>query len=87
MVRVRRDLVPHVIETAELPNGFALRVPNEDGQIQRLAEIVALESQCCAFLDFEIRLDAGSRVISLHLTGPEGAQEVLRAMAESFGDL
>ncbi len=86
-IKIRRDLLPHVIKTIELPNGIAFLVPNEDGQIQRLAEFVELESKCCAFLDFEIRVDAGSASISLRLTGPEEAKAVLEAMAESFQNL
>ena len=84
IIKIRRDLLPHVIKTIDLPNGIGFLVPNEDGQIQRLAEFVELESRCCAFLDFEMRVEAESTTISLQMTGPEGTKEVLEAMALSL---
>ena len=70
-------LLDDVLRIEELENGFALWFPVESGQLQRLAEFVELESQCCAFLDFEIRLKGGAEEVALNLTGPEGTKEVL----------
>ena len=71
------DLLGDTTRIEELENGYTLWFPVEPGRLQRLAELVELESQCCAFLDFEIRLEAGSNEVALSLTGPEGTKEVL----------
>ncbi len=74
------ELLQGVLRIEELTNGYALWFPAEPGRLQRLAEFVELESQCCAFLDFEIRLEAAAKEVALSLTGPEGTKEVLAPM-------
>ncbi len=82
VARVENELLKEVLRSEELENGYALWFPVAPGRLQRLAEFVELESQCCAFLDFEIRLGAGAHEVALVLTGPEGTKEVLRALME-----
>ena len=74
------DLLEGVSRVEELDDGYVLWFPSEDGRLQKVAEFVQLESQCCAFLDFEIRVPAGGEELALSLTGPEGTKEVLAAM-------
>lgn len=85
IARIERDLLPRVTEVVELPNGFALVVPNEEGQLARLAEFVDLESHCCGFLDFEIHVPSHAKTLSLVLTGPEGTKEILGSLLENVG--
>ena len=47
---------------------------------------VELESRCCAFLDFEIRVESGGDRIALELSGPEGTKEMLRPLIERRGE-
>lgn len=49
-----------------------------------LAEFVAYDALCCAFLDHTITVDAGPGATHLRLTGREGARE---AMAADFAPL
>lgn len=83
---IRRDLLPRVREVTEEPTGYVLWFDRTDGEIQRVASFVELESQCCAFLDFSIRLESGGRRIALHLGGPEGTKEFLRPLVEKTLD-
>ena len=80
--KLKTELLDEVLRSEELENGYTLWFPVAPGRLQRLAEFVELESQCCAFLDFEIRLEAGAAEVALVLTGPEGTKEVLRALME-----
>ncbi|MDX1382712.1 MAG: hypothetical protein R3190_03655 [Thermoanaerobaculia bacterium] len=80
--KIRGELLPTVVSVAELARGYELRVPAGDGQLARLAEFVDLESRCCAFLDFEIRVESGVETLALVLTGPEGTKEVLAPLIE-----
>jgi hypothetical protein len=77
---LERNLLPRVREIQELPDGYRLLLPNEDGQLRRIADFVELESRCCAFLDFEIALAARADDVSLTLTGPEDTKDILRPL-------
>jgi hypothetical protein len=59
------------------PTDTGLRVRLRDTPVieQRIRELVAAESECCAFLDFELRRDRGDLV--LDIAGPEDARPVI----------
>ncbi len=71
------QLVPALKELQELPNGYAMRFEDDGSVFGRLAEWIRLESVCCPFLDFELRVERRSGPVWLRLTGPEGAKEFL----------
>lgn len=48
----------------------------------RLAAIVAAESQCCAFLTMRLTEAPGS--ITLEIQGPEGAEPVVDELVQAF---
>ena len=48
----------------------------------RLEAIVAAESECCAFLEFE--LDGRKADLALTIQAPEGGEPVLREMVDAF---
>ena len=50
-----------------------------------IASFVELESRCCAFLDFEIRVESASDRIALVLSGPDGTKEFLKPLIEKRG--
>jgi hypothetical protein len=60
----------------------ALRFHNDETTRARLEAIVAAESECCAFLDFDLRESGGE--LRLLITAPEGAEPVARDLAEAF---
>jgi hypothetical protein len=65
-------------EVRELPDGFALRFCDDGTLLARLAEWVRLESVCCPFVRFEVRIERRNGPVWLRLTGEEGIKEFLR---------
>lgn len=65
-------------KTIELPDGFALLMPNDHATFLEVAEWVSLERRCCGFAEFklELRLDD---TVWVTITGRSGAKEVLAA--------
>jgi hypothetical protein len=67
-----------VEEVRELPNGFAFRFADDGSLFGRLAEWVRLESVCCPFLDFELKVEKASGPVWLRLTGEDGVKSFLK---------
>jgi hypothetical protein len=59
-----------------------LRFARAPGIPQRLARIVAAESECCAFLTMTIREEGD--VLLLTIAAPEGAELVLEELVDGF---
>ena len=70
---VRRSLQ----EARWLPDGVALRFAPDPERLATLATFIALERQCCAFLRFQLTVEAGGGPVWLELTGPPGTREFL----------
>lgn len=60
-----------------------LRFAAGGGIRERVEEIVAAESRCCAFL--EMRVSDGPDTVVLTLDAPEDAEPVLAEFVEAFG--
>jgi hypothetical protein len=60
-----------LIERAQRLEGVRLVYRAEPGAEQELRELVALEAECCPFLDFSVTPQDGRLV--LDVTGPEAA--------------
>lgn len=70
-----RQVGQSILETQERANGFASRFPPE--QFEVLAQVIALERHCCAFLRFTLTLEPGGGPLWLEITGPAGSKEFL----------
>jgi hypothetical protein len=79
----RKQLVERLAEQATerqtLPNGVLLRFEPISGRAIELATFVDLERSCCPFLTFRIDAKPGEP-ISLELTGPIPAQQIIREL-------
>jgi hypothetical protein len=79
----RKRLVKHLAEQATerqtLVDGVRLRFEPISGRATELAQFVDLERSCCPFLTFRIDAKPGER-ISLELTGPIPAQQIIREL-------
>ena len=78
----RRDaLLPGLVARARgresLPRGARLRFDAEPGLIEEIAKVIAAEHVCCAFLQFDLRVEPGNGAILLDVTGPDGTEEFL----------
>jgi hypothetical protein len=65
------------LEVRSTPSGVALRFAPQPGTVERLAEFIELERQCCGFLSFELRVEPAGGPVWLTLSGPEGTGEML----------
>ena len=61
----------------ELPDGYALRFAAE--QYARVTAFIGNERRCCPFYTFALEVPPGGAPLSLHITGPEGAKDLLAA--------
>lgn len=71
-----------VIETQELPTGYAFRLPLDTPTLIEVAQWIANERLCCPFFTFTLVVNAQ---LWIELTGAEAAKEELIAMAKSIG--
>ena len=53
-----------------------------DGERERVEELVAAETQCCSFLDFE--LEQSEEVIELAIDASGGAEPVLHSLVAAI---
>jgi hypothetical protein len=80
---LEREIVPAIVDVTEVKDGWVLWFDRAEGRLASIARFVELESRCCAFLDFEIRLDADGERIALALTGPAGTKEMIAPLVEN----
>lgn len=73
-----RALGASLKEPRELPAGFEFQLGHDAALFQKVAEWIPLERRCCPFLNFRLQWDADGP-IRLHLTGPTGVKDFLRA--------
>src|SRR5260370_31137005 len=69
-----------VIETEELPDGYAFRVPGNGKWIVIIAEMIAAERECCPFLTFELVAQPNMGPVIVRVTGPAGGKEFLKTI-------
>jgi hypothetical protein len=69
-----------VIETEELPDGYAFRLPGSAKWIAIIAEMIVAERECCPFLTFELAAQPNMGPVIVRVTGPAGGKEFLRAI-------
>ena len=72
-----RRFVATAIERRELPDGWALRLRNDDETLLAVAQWTVEERRCCPFFTFAIERDPEPGPLWLRITGPEGAKQVL----------
>ena len=64
-----------LLERTPTESGVRVRLLDRPDIEQRTRELVAAESECCAFLDFDLRHENGDLV--LDISGPEDARPVV----------
>jgi hypothetical protein len=67
-----------VIETEELRDGYAFRIPGDGKWIGLIAELIVAERECCPFLAFEMAALPNMGPLIVRVTGPAGTKEFLR---------
>jgi hypothetical protein len=69
-----------VIETEELPDGYAFRVPGDGEWIAIIARMIAAERECCPFLTFELVAQPSMGPVIVRVTGPGGTKDFLKTV-------
>jgi hypothetical protein len=69
-----------VIETQELPDGYAFRVPGDGKCIAVIAKMIVAERECCPFLIFEFVAQPSMGPVILRVTGPAGTKDFLKTV-------
>jgi hypothetical protein len=69
-----------VIDTEELPNGYAFRVPGDRKWVAITAEMIAAERECCPFLTFEFVAQPSMGPVIVRVTGPAGTKSFLKTV-------
>jgi hypothetical protein len=82
---LERELFPHIEAVGERADGYVLWFDRAEGRLAAIASFVELESRCCAFLDFEIRVESAGDRIALVLSGPDGTKDLLKPLIEKRG--
>lgn len=63
-----------ILETRELPDGYAFRLPEEPDTLLKAAEFISLERLCCPFFNFALEVEPKGGPLWLKLTGGEGVK-------------
>ncbi len=66
-----------VQEVAELPDGWAVRLPATDDMLHLIADFVSYERRCCPFFEFNLNVTPNAGPIWLRLTGRPGVKAFL----------
>jgi hypothetical protein len=69
-----------VIETEELQEGYAFRLPGDGEWIRLIAELIVAERECCPFLTFEFVAQPSMGPIIVRVTGPAGSKDFLKTV-------
>jgi len=69
-----------VIETEELQQGYAFRLPGDGESIGLIAALMVAERECCPFLAFEVAALPNMGPVIVRVTGPAGTKEFLRTV-------
>jgi hypothetical protein len=69
-----------VIETEELQQGYAFRLPGGGEWIRLVAELIVAERECCPFLAFEVAALPNMGPVIVRVIGPAGTKEFLRTI-------
>lgn len=71
-----------MIGMEETESGFLYQFSASRERITALANLIALEHQCCPFLTLRLTVEPGDAPVSLELSGPPGTKEFLTALFE-----
>ncbi len=65
-------------QITELEDGYEFRFAGTDIWLDKLAEFVAFERQCCPFFTFHLIFETNQSAILLRMQGEEGVKDFIR---------
>jgi hypothetical protein len=64
----------------DIDEGYSFRLPGDKECLALVARILAAERACCPFLKFELAAEPNQGPLTLRITGPFGAKEVIKTL-------
>ena len=58
------------LETEELPDGYALRIPGDASWIRLVVVLIVAERDCCPFVTFELTAEPNKGPMMVRVRGP-----------------
>ena len=80
MGEIHTGISAGIQQRVELADGYEFRFLGDDEWLEKLAQFVRFERECCRFLTFEIASEPDKGPIRLRLRGPAGAKDFIRTM-------
>ena len=77
---ILKEFKDGMLATTELRNGYRFSFPKAEIWIKKLSEMIILESECCPFLNFKLKIEAGKDSIFLEMTGQKGTKEFVSTL-------
>jgi hypothetical protein len=78
------SLIPALLERAvsieASGEGYFLRFNSDAATLRTIAEVIAAESRCCPFLQFDLSVPPAQGNVSLAISGPKGTRAFLEAL-------
>ncbi|MEL6406541.1 MAG: hypothetical protein AAFR81_19385 [Chloroflexota bacterium] len=68
-MQLGQEIFAKVCEVQETDSGYALRLPDEDGIILKLAAFINNDRRCCQFIHFDLTVKSYSKGIWLTMKG------------------
>jgi hypothetical protein len=72
------SLIPALLERAlsvsPAGEGYCLQFPSSAETLRVIADMIAAESRCCAFLQFDLSVPPAQGVMTLRVSGPPGTR-------------
>ena len=75
--RVLAQMSQAILETRETATGYTFRFAPAKETITQLAQVIALESECCPFITFQLTATSGNGPLWLELIVPEDAKPLV----------
>jgi hypothetical protein len=79
---LRAGLFREVASRRTTDDGIEVRFPKTDALMRQLADYIAFESGCCAFLRFDLIVESRSDLVTLRLSGPGGTRAFVEGWLE-----
>jgi hypothetical protein len=79
---VLESLRKQVIESKELPKGYAFKFVGTDQMIDEILEFIKTERECCDFFTFNLSVGGDKSEIWLEIIGIDGAKDFVKTELE-----
>jgi hypothetical protein len=74
---VLRQVKAAITGIKETESGFVYEFSSSSERIASLANLIALEHECCPFLSFRLTVEPAEAPVSLEVSGPPGTKDFL----------